>query len=183
MARALPRSWFKEEAVALAPRLLGKTLRHKGCAGIIVEVEAYMGDPASHARTLTPRSRVMYETYGHWYVYFTYGMHHCVNVTAGRGPGGILIRAVEPTEGIAVMKRRRGIHDLHRLTNGPGKLTQAFGITRAQNGRPLGGDFTIEDAPILPPTRIARGPRIGIRRATELPWRFYIKDNPYVSAS
>lgn len=182
MARVLPRQWFAEEAVALAPRLLGKTLRHKSCAGVIVEVEAYMGDPASHARTLTPRSRVMHETFGHWYVYFIYGMHHSVNVTCGTGPGGVLIRAVEPTEGIALMRRRRGISDIRKLANGPGKLTQAFGITLKENGRPLGGNFVIEDAPDLPEAAIASGPRIGIRRATELPWRFWVKDSPFVSA-
>ncbi|MGE5541043.1 MAG: DNA-3-methyladenine glycosylase [Bacillota bacterium] len=181
MAKPLPRSWFKEEAVALAPRLLGKTLRHKHCAGTIVEVEAYMGDPASHARTLTPRSRLMHETYGHWYVYFTYGMHYCVNVTAGEGPGGILIRAIEPTEGIPLMRRRRGVSDLKNLANGPAKLTQALGITKKMNGLLLGGEFVIEDAPELPASAIMSGPRIGIRNGIELPWRFWIKDNPFVS--
>lgn len=181
MATPLSRSWFKKEAVALAPRLLGKTLRFKGCAGTIVETEAYTDDPASHARTLTSRSRVMHETYGHWYVYFTYGMHYCVNVTAGTGPGGILIRAVEPIEGIPLMRRRRGVSELRNLANGPAKLTQAFGITKAQNGLPLGGDFVIEDAADLPDGAIARGTRIGIRHARELPWRFWVAGSPFVS--
>lgn len=122
----------------------------------------------------------MHETYGHWYVYFTYGMHYCVNVTAGTKPGGILIRAVEPTAGLALMEKRRGVSG-KALTNGPAKLTQAFGITKAQNGLPLGGDFVIEDAPAIPRSHIRRGPRIGISAATDLPWRFWIKDNPYVS--
>ncbi len=169
--------------MALAPRLLGKTLRKGACAGTIIEVEAYMGDPASHARTLTPRSRIMHETYGHWYVYFIYGMHHSVNITCGTGPGGILIRAVEPTEGIALMERRRGVTDRAKLANGPGKLTQAFGITLLEKGRPMGGEFRIEDAPDLPPERIASGPRIGIRQATELPWRFWVAGHPHVKPS
>jgi DNA-3-methyladenine glycosylase len=181
VATPLPQSWFIENAVALAPRLLGKTIRLGECAGTIVEVEAYTDDPASHARTFTPRSRVMHETYGHWYVYFTYGMHHCVNVTAGETPGGILIRAVEPTDGIALMQERRGTDDIRKLTNGPGKLTQAFGITRALNGTPVGGEFVIEDAPELPVSGIATGPRIGITQGLDLPWRFWISGNPFVS--
>lgn len=181
MARPLPHSWFKEEAVALAPRLLGKTIRKDSCAGIIVEVEAYMGDAASHARKLTPRSRIMHETYGHWYVYFTYGMHYCVNATAGMTPGGILIRAVEPMVGIPLMQKRRGVKDVRNLTNGPAKLTQAFAITKTENGLPISGDFVIEDAPELPSSSIASGPRIGIKAATDLPWRFWIKGNEFVS--
>lgn len=182
MTNSLPNTWFEEESPIVAPRLLGKILRYKECAGIIVEVEAYTNDAASHARTLTPRSRIMHETYGHWYVYFIYGMHHALNVTAGKDMvGGILIRAVEPIEGIASMEKRRGTTNRIHLTNGPGKLCQAFGITREQNGLPVGGDFTIEDAPPVSPTQIATGPRIGIRHATELPWRFWIKDNPFVS--
>lgn len=181
MARSLPQSWFEKDAVVAAPRLLGKILRYRDCAGIIVEVEAYTDDLASHGRTLTPRSHIMHETYGHWYVYFTYGMHHCVNVTAGKKVGAVLIRAVEPIEGIEKMKRRRRMTDTRKLTNGPAKLTQAFGITLKENGKPLGGDFVIEDAPPIPKNRIASGPRIGIKNATDLPWRFWIKDNPFVS--
>lgn len=181
MARPLPRNWFKQNAAALAPRLLGKTLRRGRVAGIIVEVEAYEGDAASHARVLTERSRIMHETYGHWYVYFTYGMHWCLNVTAGETPGGILIRAVEPTEGVSLMKRRRGITDLRRLARGPGNVGQAFGVTKKDYGLPVADDFAIEDAPDLPASCIATGPRIGIREAKELPWRFWITDNPYVS--
>lgn len=182
MPRPLPRSWFEKDAVTLAPLLLGKTLRYKDCAGIIVEVEAYTDDSASHGRTLTERSRLMHETYGHVYVYFTYGMHHCVNVTAGKSSvGAVLIRAVEPTEGIKKMERRRGMTDMKNLTSGPAKLTQAFGISLKENGRPLGGDFLIEDALTLSGNRISTGPRIGIRHATELPWRFWITNNAYVS--
>ncbi len=179
---ALPKEWFARDAVTIAPLLLGKTLRYKGCAGTIVEVEAYTDDAASHGRTLTARSRLMHETYGHVYVYFTYGMHYCMNVTAGKkAVGAVLIRAVEPTEGIADMKRRRGMTDVRKLTNGPAKLTQAFGITLTENGKPLGGDFTIEDAPALPQKDISSGPRIGIRQAAQLPWRFWITNNPYIS--
>lgn len=123
----------------------------------------------------------MHETHGHVYVYFTYGMHHCMNITAGKDIGGILIRAVEPLEGIKKMERRRAVKDLKNLTNGPGKLTQAFGITLTDNGKPLGREFVIEDAPLVPKNRISSGPRIGIKNATELPWRFWITDNPFVS--
>ncbi len=182
MTRPLTQAWFEQNAVALAPRLLGKTLRYKDCAGIIVEVEAYTDDLASHGRTLTPRSRLMHETYGHVYVYFTYGMHHCVNVTAGKNSvGAILIRAVEPTEGLQEMKQRRGTKDIKNLTNGPAKLTQAFGITLKENGKPLSGTFSIENAPSLSNELISTGPRIGINQATGLPWRFWITGNPYVS--
>lgn len=181
MSRSLPPSWFSSSAVECAPRLLGKTLRYKDCSGIITEVEAYTDDDASHGRTYTPRSRLMHETYGHWYVYFTYGMHYCVNVTAGTNVGAILIRAVEPVDGIELMQERRHQNNLYALTTGPAKLCQAFGISLKENGMPLGNDFIIEDAPTLRKEAIAQGPRIGIRRATELPWRFWIKDSPFVS--
>jgi DNA-3-methyladenine glycosylase len=180
--RALPHSWFAGSAVALAPRLLGKTIRRGSCSGIIVETEAYAVDPASHALRITPRSAIMRDTYGHWYVYFTYGMHWCANVTTdAKGVGAVLIRAVEPVEGISLMKRRRRTTLVRNLCSGPAKFCEAFGITGKDNRVPLGTDFAIYDAPEIAPKDIGVSGRIGIRNGTELPWRFYIKENPFVS--
>ncbi len=181
-SRILPRSWFEEDAVALAPRLLGKVVRFNGCAGRIVETEAYMTDPASHAFKITKRSALMQETYGHWYVYFTYGMHHCLNVTTGNNStGAVLIRALEPLEGIPEMELRRGTDKVLNLCSGPAKLCQALGISIKENGLPLSTNFGICDAPEVPRDEILTSPRIGISKATELPWRFYIRDNRFIS--
>jgi len=201
--RVLPSSFYTESAVALAPKLLGKIVKKGMCTGIIVETEAYGTDPASHAFKITPRSESMRDTYGHWYVYFTYGMHYCANVTCDKGGiGAVLIRAVEPREGIDLMRRRRNVVSraeakvsapgrsaksysllppLASLTNGPAKFCQAFGITKKENGLRVAGDFAIFDAPLIPKSRIATSPRIGISAGKDLPWRFYIKDNPFVS--
>lgn len=178
----LPRSFFEPDAVTLAPTLLGKIVRHGDCAGRIVEVEAYMDDEASHAFRLTPRGQVMRETYGHWYVYFSYGMHWCINVTAGKGKvGGVLIRAVEPLEGTELMMERRKTKKLTDLCSGPGRFTQAFGIDKRFNGLEIGGDLGLYDAPALPPDRIGASPRIGISKALHLPWRFYEEGSPFLS--
>jgi DNA-3-methyladenine glycosylase len=180
--KLLPRSFFEAGAVTIAPKLLGKIVRKGECEGIIVEVEAYTGDPASHAFRKPNQGRPMRETYGQWYVYFTYGMHHCANVTCDKaGTGGILIRAVEPTRGLTAMRQRRGVMDAHRLSTGPACFAEAFGIAKSDNGHPLTPDFGIFDAPSLPNEAIISSPRIGISVATDLPWRFYIKDNPFVS--
>src|SRR4051812_7594169 len=102
----LPKSFFGPDAVSLAPKLLGKIIKKAACEGVIVEVEAYAGDAASHAAKKPNQGRPMRETYGHWYTYFTYGMHWCCNVTCDKeGMGGILIRAVEPTQGIELMQK------------------------------------------------------------------------------
>ncbi len=124
----------------------------------------------------------MRDTYGCWYVYFTYGMHYCANVTTNKcGIGAVLIRAVEPIKGMALMKRRRGVAETHNLTNGPAKFCQAFGVGKKENTRPVAGTFAIYDAPDVPSEAIGVSGRIGIRNGTELPWRFYIKDSPFVS--
>jgi DNA-3-methyladenine glycosylase len=180
--KALPHSWFAGDAVSLAPRLLGKVVKYRDCSGVIVETEAYTTDAASHAFKITPRSEIMRSTYGHWYVYFTYGMHFCANVTTNKdGIGAVLIRAVEPVEGIEKMEERRGTFDVKNLTNGPAKFCKAFGITTAENGLPVAGDFAIYDAPEVPADQIGISARIGISSGTELPWRFYIKGNKFVS--
>lgn len=181
-SRPLPRSWFAGDAVALAPRLLGKIVRKGACAGIIVETEAYTVDPASHAFRITPRSIAMRDTYGNWYVYFTYGMHWCSNITTNKdGVGAILIRAVEPVEGLRAMKRRRGTDIVRNLCSGPAKFCQAFGVTGRENGLTVGGDFAIYDAPEISKKSIATSPRIGVSSGQDLPWRFYIKESPFVS--
>jgi DNA-3-methyladenine glycosylase len=193
--RPLPRSFFAGDAVDLAPKLLGKVVKKGSCAGVIVETEAYTTDPASHAYKLTPRSQIMRDTYGHWYVYFTYGMHWCANVTTNQGGiGAVLIRAVEPVEGLALMKRRRqktgmlnipkvGMFNIpvRELCNGPAKFCRAFGISGEANGAPVAGSFAIFDAPDVAPESIGTSGRIGIKDGTELPWRFFIRDNPFVS--
>jgi len=180
--REIPREWFADDAVFLAPRLLGKIIRKGKCEGIIVETEAYGTDSASHAHKITPRSVPMRDTYGHWYIYFTYGMHHCVNVTTNKnGVGAILIRALEPTKGIPLMQKRRNIKDIPKLTNGPAKLCQAFDISIHENTTPIGGNFAIYDAPEIPTKDIIKTTRVGITKDKELPWRFYIKNNPFVS--
>lgn len=183
--RLLPASFFEGEAPELAPKLLGKIIKKGPCEGIVVEVEAYAADAASHAAKKPNQGRLMRETIGHWYVYFTYGMHYCVNVTCDKAKaGGILIRAVEAQKGIKLMRERRGLSNDIRATRpatGPACVTQAFGIGRADNGRALAHEFGIFDAPAIPAREIVAGPRIGIRAAVDLPWRFYIKNNPFVS--
>jgi DNA-3-methyladenine glycosylase len=182
----LLRSWFEGDAVDLAPKLLGKVVRRGSCAGIIVETEAYTTDAASHAAKGGARGRLMRDTYGHWYAYFTYGMHWCANVTTNKGgTGAVLIRAVEPIEGLALMRRRRKVKksdfDTLRLCNGPAKFCQAFGISGKENGLSADGDLAIYDAPEIPAAQIVTSTRIGIKNGADLPWRFYIKDNPFVS--
>jgi DNA-3-methyladenine glycosylase len=190
--KPLPHSWFASDAVELAPKLLGKIVRYRDCMGIIVETEAYTNDSASHGKVLTPRSQIMHDTYGHWYVYFTYGMHFCANVTTNKdGVGAVLIRAVEPLEGIEKMEARRNTFDVRNLASGPAKFCKAFGITKAENGLPIEestesakdfqNSFVIYDAPEIPAKQIGTSGRIGIRQGTELPWRFYIKGSKFVS--
>ena len=151
----------------------------------IVDVEAYRGpkDPASHAYRRTARSEIMWGTPGTAYVYFSYGNHYCMNVvTEPEGTAGaVLLRAVEPVEGVEIMRRNRGVGADRLLTAGPGRLTQAMGIGREHNGVDL----------TRPPLYLARGrtravpvatsSRVGIRVATDRPWRFYISGSPYVS--
>jgi DNA-3-methyladenine glycosylase len=161
-----------------------------------VEVEAYLGelDPASHAyRGRTMRNSVMFKSGGHLYVYFTYGMHYCCNVVTeeeGRGRA-VLLRALEPVDGVDIMAGKRGMETpsagttprkLVQLTNGPAKLCEAFGITREHDGADLlGTRLFITRGEEVHPAKIASSPRIGISRGTEKRWRFYIRGNPFVS--
>ena len=185
----LPRSFFTRDTITVARALLGQVLQHRTAEGLaagrIVEVEAYLGedDPASHAfRGPRGRAEVMFRRGGIAYIYFSYGMHWCMNVVTGpAGTGGaVLLRALEPTAGIPLMQRRRGREKATDLASGPGKLAQALGIDRAQNAADLTRSaLTILSAP--PPERIASSPRIGITRAADWPLRFYIPGSPHVS--
>ena len=197
--KKLPRTFYTRPTLSVAKSLLGKILvRRIGqttLSGKIVEVEAYLGkkDPASHAyRGKTRRNEVMFGEGGHLYVYFTYGMHFCANVVTGKRDFGeaVLIRAIEPLDGIELMKRNRGFTDvrhfqgvglLYTLTNGPAKLCEAFGIKRQENGTNLRGDkiFLIEGE--SPKSAIGTSTRIGITRGKEKKWRFFLKGNEWVS--
>lgn len=184
-------TWLTQDALTVAPRLLGCQLISRTPAGEtggrIVEVEAYHGvqDPASHAyRGRTARNAPMFEAAGAIYVYFTYGMHTCVNLVTG--PAGeaqaVLIRALEPTRGLELMRTRRAGRELTQLTNGPAKLTQALGLTLTQSGSHLGDQLILHPpADPVDPALIRTGPRIGIKQATDLPWRFWLASNPFVS--
>jgi DNA-3-methyladenine glycosylase len=190
----LPRAFYERGTLTVARALLNKRLvRRNGRAmliGRIVEVEAYGGrnDPASHAyRGRTPRNMPMFGDSGHAYIYFTYGSHYCLNVTtqpAGRA-GAVLIRAVEPLNGLDVMKRLRPSVAELQLTNGPGKLTKTLGIDKSFNEIDLTrhGPLFITNAGSESSFVIERSPRIGITLGIERLWRFYIKSNQYVSRS
>lgn len=178
----LPHSWFAGDAVELAPKLLGKIIRKGSCSGIIVETEAYSPNKEANAQKITQTNSMMRDTYGHWYVRFTYGMHHCVNITTNKNcTGSVLIRAVEPLTGIPLMKKRRGITDEHQLTNGPAKFCKAFGIDRRANEARCGDDFVIYDAQKINSKNIETSKRIGISHDVDLPWRFFIKDSRFLS--
>lgn len=176
--RRVPRRLLAGDAPDVAPLLLNKLLVGGPCIGRIVEVEAYReDDPASHTfRGRTPRNAVMFGPAGHLYVYFTYGMHHCANVVTGpEGVGSaVLLRAAVPVEGGELMRERRnGRGD---LADGPAKLCQAFAIGREHNGSDLcaGDGFGLFDDGVPPPTDPVIGPRVGIRRAVEVPWRWRV---------
>ena len=185
----LPKEFFYQKVEELANALLGCELVHKTdegtTAGIIVETESYHEtDEASHTfNNRSTRNEVMFGPGGHAYVYFTYGMHWCFNVVAEEeGVGaGVLIRALEPTQGIKLMQKRRGRQALHELCNGPAKLAQAMGISKIDYGKPLySGNLHITPRKIEN-FEVSFGPRIGISKAIEKPWRFWIKDNKFVS--
>lgn len=177
-------------AFEVAPRLLGCVLE-RDLAGQtvrvrIVETEAYdQTDVASHSyKGRTPRTDVMFGPAGHLYVYFTYGMHYCCNVTVGEEGHGaaVLIRAVEPLEGWELLSERRPGRSGTDLTNGPAKLCQALAIDKALNGHDLSrAPLRLVAAEPLPKIRITQTTRIGISQGKDVPWRFYETGNPYVS--
>jgi len=180
--QSLHPDFFAGDTLSVARNLLGVTLQHNGCEGIIVETEAYRDDAASHAITKPIKGAMLRETYGCIYIFFIYGMYHCLNFTTEKdGVGAVLIRAVEPTKGIAKMKQRRRTERLRNLTNGPGKLFQAFGMKPEIHGEPVGQSIRLLTSSLQAEYEISSGPRIGISKATELDWRFYIKENKFVS--
>jgi DNA-3-methyladenine glycosylase len=195
MPKLLPRSFYLDPPDVVARKLLGKLItrriNHQKITGRIVEIEAYLGldDPASHSYIgKTARNAVLFGPPGFAYVYFIYGMYYCLNVSCqpeGQ-PGGVLIRALEPVEGLDTMARLRKLPasaNPRLLTSGPGRLCQALDITRAQNGL----DVTSRTSPLqilddgYEPDLIRSTPRIGISKAVEHPLRFVIEGNAFVS--
>lgn len=181
--------FLNNQAYIVAPRLLGCILEREFEGKIlqarIVETEAYdQTDVASHSyRGETQRTSVMFGESGHLYVYFTYGMHYCCNVVVGpKGHGAaVLIRALEPLEGTEVMQTNRGREGVE-LTNGPAKLCQALGIDKTLNGHELQTKpLKLVSQPEIPKKDITQTTRVGISQGKDVPWRFYIRHNPYVS--
>jgi DNA-3-methyladenine glycosylase len=184
----LPRSFYNRPTIEVARGLLGKILVHGATAGRIVETEAYLGgdDLASHsARGVTDRTRVIFGPPGHAYVYFVYGMYECLNLVAEPAgqAGCVLIRALEPVAGIEIMQRRRPTaRTLRDLASGPGKLTLAMAITRAQNGADVTrGSLVVGRERREPKIEIMVTPRVGISKCADLPLRYVIAGNPFVS--
>jgi DNA-3-methyladenine glycosylase len=191
----LRRDFYRRSTLTVARELLGKRLVRvvdgQRLSGLIVEVEAYIGedDAACHAaRGRTPRNEAMYGPPGHAYVYFIYGMHHCLNVVTEEVgfPAAVLIRALEPLEGLEIMRRHRPDKPDGELTNGPAKLCQALAIERGFNGMDLcsGEVLFIEEGQVVAQEEIGASPRIGIKTdelARSAPWRFYLQGNDFVS--
>ncbi|OLT35717.1 3-methyladenine DNA glycosylase [Actinomadura sp. CNU-125] len=192
-AALLPRDFFGGPVDEIAPALLGRVLRHRAPGGDVAvrltEVEAYAGplDPASHAyRGRTPRNEVMFGPPGHAYVYFTYGMHFCMNLVCG--PDGtssaVLVRAGEIIAGEETARARRPRSTVRDLARGPARLCEALGIARGQNGLDVctpGGELTIHEGDAVDPATVRRGPRTGVTAAKDVPWRFWIDGDPHVS--
>jgi DNA-3-methyladenine glycosylase len=181
---SLGRDFFARSVHEVAPELVGATLLVDGVGGTIVEVEAYApDDPASHSfRGRTARNRAMFGPAGHAYVYRSYGIHWCLNLVCGEDGTGeaVLLRALEPTDGQREMRRRRGALPERLLCAGPGRLTEALGVTGAQDGLPLDEPpFELLEAP--GGIHVVAVPRIGITRAAELPWRYVLQGSRFVS--
>jgi DNA-3-methyladenine glycosylase len=182
--KPLKRAFFARSVHEVAPDLIGATLLVNGVGGIIVEVEAYHHtDPAAHSfRGPTPRNMVMFGPPGFAYVYRSYGIHWCVNFVCEKegSASAVLIRALQPTHGIPAMRRRRGLRDERSLCSGPGKLTEALGVTDRHNG------LALDTPPIALHARagkvdIVAGVRIGITKAVELPWRYGLRGSKFLS--
>lgn len=197
LQKKLPKKFYQRELHTIAKELLGKIFvkihDEKILAGKIVEVEAYDGrvDQASHSfNGKTKRNEVMFGGGGFLYVYFTYGMHFCANVVTGKLNEGtaILLRAIEPLEGVELMAMNRygktkiSEKEKINLANGPGKICSAFAMARKENGTDLCSDsIFILNSKKIKPDEIAEVTRIGIKKSVDLPWRYYIKNNPFVS--
>jgi DNA-3-methyladenine glycosylase len=194
-SQVIPKEFYARDTVKVAPDLLGKLLVRvigpNRLVGQIVEVEAYRGkdDPASHAfRGLTPRNAPMYGEPGHAYVYFTYGNHYCLNITTQKAgkPGAVLLRALQPEEGLELMRRFRPNVKDTELTSGPGKLTKALRIDKSLNEQTM----TVEGPLFVaePEQQLVQGnyeiwcsTRIGVTEGLSKRWRFFLKENPYLS--
>ena len=192
MGRRVARSSLARPSTDVAPELLGHVLVRRSAEGValrarIVETEAYAeSDPASHSfRGVTPRTAVMFGRAGHLYVYFTYGMHWCMNVVTGLDGEGsaVLLRAGEPLEGLEEMRTRRGRDAVRDLCSGPARWAQAFGVDGTLNGADLvrGSDIWIERGDAVPATAVKVTTRIGIRVGTDRLWRFAELASPFVS--
>ena len=184
MPKRLTRSFFRRSVHEVAPDLIGATLFVAGVGGRLVEVEAYHHtDPAAHSfRGPTARNSVMFGPPGFAYVYRSYGMHWCLNfVCEPKGSASaVLIRAIEPTAGLAVMRRRRGLADARLLCSGPGRLCEALGVTAAHYGLALDEppfELFARDGEV----EVIAGPRIGITKATDKPWRYGEKGSRFLS--
>jgi DNA-3-methyladenine glycosylase len=182
--RALTAELFARSVHEVAPELIGVTLLVDGVGGRIVEAEAYdHEDPASHGyRGRTPRNAAMFGPPGHAYVYRSYGIHWCLNLVCEEEgtANAVLLRALEPTHGLDVMRERRGLEDPRLLCSGPGRLCQALGVTREHDGLPLDRppfELLERDRDV----EVVAGPRIGITRAAELPWRYVEAGSRFVS--
>jgi DNA-3-methyladenine glycosylase len=184
MPRRLRRGFFRRSVHEVAPDLIGATLLFDGVGGRVVEVEAYHHtDPAAHSyRGPTDRNAVMFGPPGYAYVYRSYGIHWCVNLVCEPegSASAVLIRAIEPTVGLAVMRRRRGIQDDRLLCSGPGRVCAALRITHAHNG------LALDEPPFELYARsgaveVVAGPRIGITKAVDLPWRYGLKGSRFLS--
>jgi DNA-3-methyladenine glycosylase len=183
LGKSLKRGFFDRSVLRVAPELIGATFLVNGVGGIIVELEAYHhSEPAAHSfGGPTPRNMVMFGPAGFSYVYRSYGIHWCVNFVCEHegSAAAVLIRALQPTHGIAAMRRRRGLHDERSLCSGPGKLCEALGITIALSELPLDRPPIALHARIGKP-EVVRGVRIGITKAVELPWRYGLKGSKFL---
>jgi DNA-3-methyladenine glycosylase len=191
----LEHSFYQRKTLDVAKELLGKYIVHdtssSKTSGKIVEVEAYIGpeDRACHAynNKYTDRTKVMFGSGGYAYVYLIYGMYYCLNIVTNKEscPEAILIRALEPLEGIELMKKRRGTDKLLNLCSGPGKLCSAMGITKSHNGLDLCGEILyLLSGEDVPPENIVSTPRIHIdyaKEARDYPWRFIVKNSSFLS--
>ena len=184
MGKPLKRAFFGRPVLEVAPDLIGVTMLMNGVGGLIVEVEAYHHtEPAAHSfNGPTPRNSVMFGPPGFIYVYRSYGIHWCVNFVCEKvgSASAVLIRALQPTHGIAAMRRRRGLQDERSLCSGPGKLTEALGITHQHNALALDAPPFALHARVGTPDIVA-GVRIGLTKAVELPWRYGLKGSKFLS--